>query len=914
MGTAPAPAHVLVFPWPIQGHLNVMLHLAVALAGAGVHVTFLHTDYNLRRLGAAAAAAVASPWLRFMSVTDGLPDDHPRTVANLGEISRSLHTAGRAAYRALLASSSQLVPADAAGGGAFPPVTTVVADALLPFAIDVAEELGVPALAFRTASACSFLAYMSVPRLVELGELPFPPGGDLDEPVRGVPGMEGFLRRRDLPSPCRHHGANNNDDAAALLGRLVDAAVHCSKARALILNTAASLEAPALAHIAPRMRDVFAVAVCEPVTGQSSTGARRAGRPPPAPMGAAAAHVLVFPMPLQGHINVMLHLATALAAAAGVHVTFLHTDHNLRRLGNAAAATTAGSPRRLRFLSVPDGLPDDHPRSASDVPVMVDSLLGAGQAAYRALLGSLLVGSGGAGGFPPVTSVVADALLTFAIDVAEELGVPALAFRTASASSLLAYMSVPRLFELGELPFPPGGDLDEPVRGVPGMEGFLRRRDLPSTFRRHGNDHDVHPKLQMLVDLTTGSCKARAVILNTAASLEAPALAHIAPRVRDVFAVGPLHAMSPAPAAATSLWREDDGCMAWLDGQADRSVVYVSLGSLTVISPEQFTEFLSGLVAAGHPFLWVLRPDMVTARLQHADLQEAVAAAAGHSKARVVRWAPQRDVLRHRAVGCFLTHAGWNSTLEAAAPALAHIAPRMRDVFAVGPLHAMSPAPAAATSLWRADDGCMAWLDCQADRSVVYVSLGSLTVISPEQFTEFLSGLVAAGNPFLWVLRPDMVTARRRHADLQESVTAAAGDSKARVVGWAPQRDVLRHRAVGCFLTHAGWNSTLEAAVEGVPTVCWPFFTDQQINSRFVGGVWRTGLDMKDVCDAAVVARMVREAMESGEIRASAQSVARQLRRDVAEGGSSATELKRLVGFIGELATPIQHAKSESEV
>ncbi|BAH93934.1 myricetin 3-O-rhamnoside 1,2-glucosyltransferase UGT709G2 [Oryza sativa Japonica Group] len=490
MGTAPAPAHVLVFPWPIQGHLNVMLHLAVALAGAGVHVTFLHTDYNLRRLGAAAAAAVASPWLRFMSVTDGLPDDHPRTVANLGEISRSLHTAGRAAYRALLASSSQLVPADAAGGGAFPPVTTVVADALLPFAIDVAEELGVPALAFRTASACSFLAYMSVPRLVELGELPFPPGGDLDEPVRGVPGMEGFLRRRDLPSPCRHHGANNNDDAAALLGRLADAAVHCSKARALILNTAASLEAPALAHIAPRMRDVFAV----------------------------------------------------------------------------------------------------------------------------------------------------------------------------------------------------------------------------------------------------------------------------------------------------------------------------------------------------------------------------------------------------------------------------------------GPLHAMSPAPAAATSLWRADDGCMAWLDCQADRSVVYVSLGSLTVISPEQFTEFLSGLVAAGNPFLWVLRPDMVTARRRHADLQESVTAAAGDSKARVVGWAPQRDVLRHRAVGCFLTHAGWNSTLEAAVEGVPTVCWPFFTDQQINSRFVGGVWRTGLDMKDVCDAAVVARMVREAMESGEIRASAQSVARQLRRDVAEGGSSAMELKRLVGFIGELATPIQHAKSESEV
>uniref|UniRef100_A0A0E0LKT4 Glycosyltransferase n=1 Tax=Oryza punctata TaxID=4537 RepID=A0A0E0LKT4_ORYPU len=476
-------------------------------------------------------------------------------------------------------------------------------------------------------------------------------------------------------------------------------------------------------------------------------------------MGAAAAHVLVFPMPMQGHINVMLHLAATLAAAAGVHVTILHTDHNLRRLRNAAAATTADSPR-LRFLSVPDGLPDDHPRSASDILEIVDSLGTAGRAAYRALLGSLLVGSAGGGGFPPVTSVVGDALLTFAIDVAEELGVPALAFRTASASSLLAYLSVPRLFELGELPFPPGGDLDEPVRGVPGMEGFLRRRDLPSTFRRQGDDHDVHPKLQILLDLTTGSCKARAVILNTAVSLEGPVLAHIAPRVRDVFAIGPLHAISPAPAA--SLWREDDGCMAWLDGQADRSVVYVSLGSLTVISLEQFTEFLSGLVAAGYPFLWVLRPDIIVASQSTTNLQEAV--------------------------------------------------------------------------------------------------------------------------------------------------TAAAGDSKARVVGWAPQRDVLRHRAVGCFLTHAGWNSTLEAAVEGVPTVCWPFFVDQQINSRFVGAVWRTGLDMKDVCDAAVVERMVTEAMESGEIREKAQALAEKVRQDVGDGGSSATELKRLVGFLRELATRNEHA------
>jgi hypothetical protein len=96
-----------------------------------------------------------------------------------------------------------------------------------------------------------------------------------------------------------------------------------------------------------------------------------------------------------------------------------------------------------------------------------------------------------------------------------------------------------------------------------------------------------------------------------------------------------------------------------------------------------------------------------------------------------------------------------------------------------------------------------------------------------------------------------------------------------------------------------------------VPLVCWPFFADQQINSRFIGEVWRTGLDMKDVCERAVVERMVREAMESEEIRRSAQALALEVRRDIAEGGSS-KEFKRLVGFINELSLSSQHQGATS--
>ncbi|OMO76299.1 UDP-glucuronosyl/UDP-glucosyltransferase [Corchorus olitorius] len=117
------------------------------------------------------------------------------------------------------------------------------------------------------------------------------------------------------------------------------------------------------------------------------------------------------------------------------------------------------------------------------------------------------------------------------------------------------------------------------------------------------------------------------------------------------------------------------------------------------------------------------------------------------------------------------------------------------------------------------------------------------------------------------------------------------------IVSWAPQEEVLAHWAVGGFLTHCGWNSTLESVVAGVPMICWPYFADQQLNSRFVSEVWKLGLDMKDMCDRRVVEKMVNDLMvnKREEFVKSAAKFAKLAKESVVIGGSSYHNLAHLI-------------------
>nr|DAD28356.1 TPA_asm: hypothetical protein HUJ06_029824 [Nelumbo nucifera] len=354
----------------------------------------------------------------------------------------------------------------------------------------------------------------------------------------------------------------------------------------------------------------------------------------------AVPHVLLCPLPVQGHINPMIKLSELLSLA-GFHVTFLTSEHIHRRLlrfTNLNSSRFARCPG-FHFATIPDGLPFDHPRSGPQLVELFDSL----KLTSIPLLREMLVSNRwGSDVRPPVTCIIADGLLSFTIDVAEELNIPIISFRTTSACSFWAYFCIPKLVEAGELPFGGDADMDCPVTCVPGMESFLRRRDLPSFCRT--NNLGERP-FQFLVTENLNATRASALILNTYEDLEGPILSRIRSHCPKLYTIGPLHALlksqladsSHSVSSSSSLWEENKSCITWLDSKALRSVVYVSFGSLATMTRDEVLEFWHGLVNSGKPFLWVIRSDLLSVK---------------------------EEVLAHPAVGGFLTHSGWNSTLE----------------------------------------------------------------------------------------------------------------------------------------------------------------------------------------------------------------------------------------------------------
>ncbi|CAL5048475.1 unnamed protein product [Urochloa decumbens] len=220
------------------------------------------------------------------------------------------------------------------------------------------------------------------------------------------------------------------------------------------------------------------------------------------------------------------------------------------------------------------------------------------------------------------------------------------------------------------------------------------------------------------------------------------------------------------------------------------------------------------------------------------------------------------------------------------------------DVLPVGPVLPSGDESGSGIIKPQDDAEYMEWLDAKPANSVVYVSFGSLTSMARDQLDELLLGLEESGRPYICVIRKDVKVV------LAEVVAEMHGRVKnGVVVEWCDQVRVLSHMAVGCFVTHCGWNSVLESVASGVPMVCVPQMSDQRMNAQLVVREWRVGLraqvDDGGVLRAAEVRRCVDEVMGNSEAAAEVRQMAGKWKGIVAEatekGGSSDRNLMAFV-------------------
>ncbi|CAI9107250.1 OLC1v1006567C1 [Oldenlandia corymbosa var. corymbosa] len=197
---------------------------------------------------------------------------------------------------------------------------------------------------------------------------------------------------------------------------------------------------------------------------------------------------------------------------------------------------------------------------------------------------------------------------------------------------------------------------------------------------------------------------------------------------------------------------------------------------------------------------------------------------------------------------------------------------------------------------------CMNWLNRQETGSVVYVSFGSWSQINEVQIEEIASALKQSGFKFLWVVRAF------EKEKLPKTFTEETSD-QGLVVTWSPQLEVLAHESLGCFVTHCGFNSVLEALCLGVPMVAAPVWTDQPTNAKLIEDVWGVGIrtkkDEQGIVRKESLVSCLEEIMEEGSekgklIKENAAKWKNLAKEAIDEGGSSD---KNIDDFLADLAS-----------
>ncbi|XP_022734123.1 UDP-glycosyltransferase 89C1-like [Durio zibethinus] len=235
-------------------------------------------------------------------------------------------------------------------------------------------------------------------------------------------------------------------------------------------------------------------------------------------------------------------------------------------------------------------------------------------------------------------------------------------------------------------------------------------------------------------------------------------------------------------------------------------------------------------------------------------------------------------------------------------------------LWAVGPLPRINKAPNMVHSekdqrpSSTLHDQVIAWLDsCDVDKSVVYVGFGTQISLSNEQMEAVASALETSGVRFIWTVKIPS------NGDNQSLVIPKGFEDRVAgrglvIKGWAPQVAILGHRAVGSYLTHCGWNSTLEGILGGVLLLAWPMQADHFNNTKLLvdelGAAIKVCEGLETVPDATKLAQILADSVKTARPeRIQAMKLQRSALDAIKEGGSSYKSLDVLAEELSCLST-----------
>ncbi|KAG9156472.1 hypothetical protein Leryth_019982 [Lithospermum erythrorhizon] len=212
-------------------------------------------------------------------------------------------------------------------------------------------------------------------------------------------------------------------------------------------------------------------------------------------------------------------------------------------------------------------------------------------------------------------------------------------------------------------------------------------------------------------------------------------------------------------------------------------------------------------------------------------------------------------------------------------------------------------------SLWKpSSEECINWLQGKQQKSVVYISFGSMVSLTSKQMEEMAWALEASRLSFLWVVRESAL------GKLPERfIDSTRGQGL--VVSWCNQLEMLDHPAIGCFVTHCGWNSTLEGLSLGVPMIAIPQWADQLTDAKFIEEIWGIGSRPKEdefgIVRADELLLCLKDVMVEGRrsegIRRNAKKWKQLAKEAVSEGGSSDKNIDEFVQYLKSVSRNGEH-------